>query len=253
VSGELAGRAAIVTGAGAAMGRGIARALAGAGASIVIAARRAETGEPSAQGIRDSGGAAICVEADVTRRADVDASVTAAIDNYGRLDIVVHNAVSGQEYARVEDLTATGWREQAAVATKGTLHCAQAAFPHLRERRGRFIVLTSAAGYSGSMALPVYAAIKGAQRTLVKSLAWEWGPFGITVNAIAPIALTEGIQRYFESDPGARESLVSRIAMGYVGDPEHDIGRAAVYLSGDDAAYVTGQTIMVDGGSYLGA
>ena len=255
MSSTLAGRVALVTGAGQGIGRGIALAFAQAGASVVIAARRAATGEPVAAEIRGRGGRARCVETDVTRSDEVARAVGAALDAFGGLDVVVHNAFTakGSTPHRVEDAEEALWNEYSTTGVWASFHCARAAYPHLAGTgRGRLILLTSPAGIEGSASLPLYAAVKGAQRALAKSLAREWGPDGITVNCIAPVAVTPALERAFVANPELRARLESRTALARLGDAERDIGSVAVFLASDAASFVTGQTIVCDGGSFIG-
>ena len=250
----LAGRTAVVTGAGQGVGEGIARALAAAGANIVIAARRAATGEPVAASIRAGGGSAVCIETDVAVGPSVDAAVAGAVARFGAMEIMVHNAYMPTRAHRVEDADETIWEPNARTAAWGSLFCARAAYPHLRAagRRGRLILLSSPAGVEGSATRPVYSAVKGAQRAMAKSLAKEWGPDGITVNCIAPVAESPALSAAFDADPALRAAVASRTALRRIGDPENDIGPVAVWLAGDGAAFVTGQTIVCDGGSFMG-
>jgi NAD(P)-dependent dehydrogenase (short-subunit alcohol dehydrogenase family) len=249
----LAGRTALVTGAGGGIGRGLALALAAAGANVLIAARRAATGDQTRDGIVAEGGQALSLACDVARRDDVHAAVQAALQRYGALDVVVHNASSGQSgrAAACEQIVDAAWNEQAGIALDAAFHLAQAAFGPLRASgRGRFIVLASAQGLHGGALNPVYAALKSAQRGFVKALAREWGPHGITVNAIAPAAQTESTQAYFEAHPQLHAQLLDTIPLRRLGDVRHDIGAALVALAGDSLRDVTGQTLPVDGGAY---
>ncbi|MEM8705542.1 MAG: glucose 1-dehydrogenase [Actinomycetota bacterium] len=253
MSGLLDGKVAIVTGAGQGVGEGIARALADAGAAVVIAARRAANGEPAAQAIRDRGRAASFVRCDVTVEADVQAAVDHAIAAHGRLDLVVHNAVSPPgPPAPVQDVDADTITSQIATSTTASYLFARAAHPHLATNGGSMILLTSPAGMEGSGNLPVYATVKGAQRGLLKSLAREWGPDGIRVNAIAPVAWTPALVTATEANPTLQARLEARTPLGRIGDPETDIGPVAVFLASDLARHMTGQTLAVDGGRYLG-
>ncbi len=253
---SLAGRTAIVTGAGQGVGEGIARALAARGANVVIAARRAETGEPVAAAIREGGGNAFCIETDVTKREALAAAVSAAVTRYGGVTIMVHNAFRGGLPHRLEELDpdSPAWRYSSETAVWASYRCAQEAFPWLRSagEQGRLILLTSPAGVEGSVNLPAYAAVKGAQRALAKSLAREWGPYGITVNCIAPVAETPSLSSAFAHNPVLRDRLTGRTPLGRIGRPEEDIGAVAAFLASDDASYVTGQTIVCDGGSFMG-
>lgn len=251
----LAGRVALVTGAGGGVGRGIASALAAAGAHVVVTARRAETGDVTAELVRGRGGSAYALECDVTRREDLERAVSEAVARFGGVDAMVHNAVSGaaNDPVAVEDLADEQWQAVAAVSVRASFDCAQIAFPHLvASGRGRLIMLTSTSGITGSALLPAYSAVKGAQRALVKSLAREWGAFGVTVNCLAPLARTPALDEYFAASPTAEERILARTPLQRLGDPERDVGAAAAFLAGDDAAYVTGQTLVVDGGGFTG-
>lgn len=253
--GPLDGRVAFVTGAGQGVGRGIALALAAAGASVVIAARRAETGEPVAAEIRDRGGSARCIETDVARRGDVERAVEETVRELGGLDVMVHNAITGRssEPHRVETAEDELWDALSGTVVWASLFCAQAALPHLRDSgRGRVVLVSSPAGVEGSAGLPLYAAVKGAQRAMAKSLAREWGPLGITVNCLAPVAVTPALEKAFAANHDLRPRIEARTPVGRLGDAEHDIGSVAVFLAGDGSSYVTGQTIVCDGGSFTG-
>ena len=253
MNGLLDGKVAIVTGAGQGVGEGIARALADAGAAVVIAARRAENGEPAAEQIRRRGHTASFVRCDVTDEADVDSAVAHAVDEHGGLDIVVHNAVSPPgPPAPVQDVDPDVITAQIATSTTATHLLARAAHRQLAQRQGSMILLTSPAGMEGSGNLPVYATVKGAQRGILKSLAREWGPDGIRVNAIAPVAWTPAMTTATEANPTLQARLEARTPLGRIGDPEADIGPVAVFLASDMARHMTGQTLAVDGGRYLG-
>jgi 3-oxoacyl-[acyl-carrier protein] reductase len=246
----LDGRIAIVTGAGQGVGRGVAHALASRGARVVIAARRAETGEPVADEIRARGGEAVCIVTDVTRRDDVAACVDATVGRYGGLHVMVHNAFRGGQGHRLEDVDVDVWDQNSRTAD----YCAQLAFPHLRDAgaQGRLVLVTSPSGVEGSVNIPLYSPVKAAQRAIAKSLAREWGEHGITVNCIAPVAETPALSQAFSANPVLKERLEARTPLGRVGDAERDIGAVVAFLASDDAGYVTGQTIVCDGGSFTG-
>ena len=249
----LQGQVAVVTGAGQGVGAGIARALAAAGAAVVVATRRAVTGEPVAESIRAAGHDAVFERCDVADGEDVRAAVAAAVERFGGLDVMVHNAVSPPGPPRpLQHTDSDTIRPQLATSTTGAFHCATAALPHLRRRPGTMILLTSPAGVEGSANLPVYATVKAAQRGILKSLAREWGPIGVRVNAIAPVARTPAMDAAAAANPELEERLVGRTPLGRMGDAAADIGPVAVFLASGSARYITGQTIVTDGGGFLG-
>lgn len=249
----LEGQVAVVTGAGQGVGAGIARALAAAGAAVVIATRRATTGEPVAESIRAAGHDAAFVRCDVTDTGEVEAAVAAAVERFGGLDVIVHNAVAPPGPPCPLHLTDSDTiRAQIATGTTATYLCARASLPHLRRRPGAMILLTSPAGVEGSGNLPVYATAKAAQRGILKSLAREWGPLGVRVNAIAPVARTPAMDAAVAASPELERRLVERTPLGRLGDATADIGPVAVFLASDNARFVTAQTIVADGGGFMG-
>ena len=255
--GRLQGRTAIVTGAGGGIGLGIASAFAKEGANVVVAARRADTGQPAVDAIRAEGGEATLVVTDVSKPEQISTCVQQTVEQYGGLEIVVHNAIGGGKGAmphNVADCDLDHWKLYDRTAVLASFALARDTYPHLQEAgvQGRFILLVSPAGMEGSDSLPLYSAVKEAQRSFLKSLAREWGADGITVNGIAPVAETPALTMGFEFDPKLRGRLEARTLLGRLGRPEEDIGRIAVFLASDDAAYITGQSIVCDGGGYLG-
>ena len=252
---RLAGRTAIVTGAGQGVGEGIARRLAAEGANVVVAARRADTGAPVAEAIRAAGGSAVCIETDVSLRSSVQACVDATVQRFGGLQIMVHNAFRGGIPHRLEEADLDRhWAPMSRTGVWAVMYCGQAAWPHLRAAgtHGRFILLTSPSGVEGSANIPLYSPVKAAERALAKSLAREWGPSGVTVNCIGPVAASPALLSAFDRSPALQQAIEARTPLGRVGDPEADIGSVALFLASDDSAFVTGQTIICDGGSFLG-
>jgi NAD(P)-dependent dehydrogenase (short-subunit alcohol dehydrogenase family) len=252
VTGALVGRSVLVTGAGRGLGRGVALACAAAGAYVVVASPR-ENGAETVAEIEARGGSAAWRRCDATVAADLEAAVASAVGRSGGLDVVIHNATSrrSSEPVRLEDVDDALWQDHASVSLHGAYHCAHAAFSQLRARRGRLIVMTSPAGIEGSAMLPVYGIVKGALRGFAKSLAREWAQFGVTVNAISPLAETPAMTNAYEKDPTLEARLARAVPMGHLGDPETEIGPAVVFLASDGARYITGQTLAVDGGRFM--
>lgn len=246
---DLTGQVVVVTGASRGVGLGLTRAFSSAGASVVLAVRSVDAGEAVRSELATDG---LVVRCDVTDREEVDAMVEATLERFGRLDHLVHNASSGRssEVTTFADADRELFEEHAAVSLVGLQHLARSASSALRDARGSLLVLTSPAGFEGSDSVPLYAAVKGAQRGFVRALAREWGPHGVRVNALAPLAVSDALANAFEENPALRARLEGATPLRRIGDPEDDIGPVAVFLASRSAAYVTGQTLVVSGGRF---
>jgi NAD(P)-dependent dehydrogenase (short-subunit alcohol dehydrogenase family) len=247
---ELDGKVVLVTGGGAGIGRAICLACADAGAHVVVVALGAN-GQETAH-LADALTPALAVTADVTVAADIQHAVDAAVERFGKLDAIVHNATSRHSSGveAITDISDETWDDHVAVSLRGAYHCAAAGLEQLRRTAGRFIVMTSPAGIEGSAARPAYSAVKGAVRGLVKSLALEWGKYGVNVVAVSPLAMTRAMEQAYIADPGLEEKLNRLVPLGRMGDPEADIAPVVRFLLTDGARYMTGQTIIVDGGRF---
>lgn len=248
--GGLDGKVVLVTGGGAGLGRAICLACADAGAHVVVAAP-GPNGQETAQ-LADAASASVAVAADVTVAADVQRCVDVALERFGRLDAIVHNATSRHSSGveSIDDITDATWDDHVAVSLRGAYHCAVAGLEPLRRSHGRFVVMTSPAGIEGSAARPAYSAVKGAVRGFVKSLALEWGPYDVTVVAVSPLAMTPAMQQAYGADPGLEDRLRQLVPLGRMGDPMTDIAPVVRFLLEDGSHYITGQTVIVDGGRF---
>ncbi|MHB1138874.1 MAG: SDR family NAD(P)-dependent oxidoreductase [Microthrixaceae bacterium] len=246
-----ASRVVLVTGASGGVGRGIALACAADGWTVWIAARRAEEGARVAAEVDAAGGRGRFVTCDVTVADSVRTAVDLVVEKDRRLDAIVHNSTSGLSPVPVDPTTMSlrDLRDHVAVSVTGLRHLATAGLGPLRERGGSMVVLTSEAGFEGKARLAPYAAVKAAQRGIVRALAREWGPVGVRVNCVAPLAATSAMERAFELDADMAARVLGRIPLGRLGDPEADVGAVVRLLISDDARFVTGATLMVDGGS----
>lgn len=244
-------RTVLVTGASSGVGRGIALACAADGWQVWIAARRATEGAAVAAEVTAAGGEGRSVVCDVGDEASVRVTLAEVAESSGRLDALVHNATSGKssESGPMNAVTLEDLEDHVRVATRGLYLLARYAFPLLAATRGSFVVMTSEAGFEGKRFLAPYAMVKAQQRALVTVLAREWGPAGVRVNAVSPLAGSPAMERAFVSDPTMEERVLGKIPLGRLGDAETDIGVAVRFLLGDDARFVTGDTLMVDGGS----
>lgn len=247
---RLAGKVALVTGGGQGVGRGIALALAAEGAAVVVAGRTESTLKDTAGEIAGRGGLAHIVVGDVSERGDVDRMVDETVREFGSLDVLVNNAQSSVqrplEHTTYDDVELT-YRS----GPLATFHAMQAALPHLRASRGSVVNLGSSTAVQGDPTFAAYAMAKEAIRGLSRVAAREWGAYGIRVNVVCPAALSPAAEVYLAAHPDKAERLVAAIPLGRLGDPEEDIGRAVAALVSDDMAYLTGATLMLEGGRTL--
>jgi NAD(P)-dependent dehydrogenase (short-subunit alcohol dehydrogenase family) len=241
---RLDGRAAMVTGAGRGIGRGVALALSRAGADLALVAR---TGAQLEAVAAELPGRALVLPADVTDLGSHDRLVRACLERFGRLDIFV-GAAGTTHRAPAEDVTPQDFDRVLDVNLRGLFFLTQrAAGPMLACGRGRVILIASLLSEIGRGQNVPYAASKGAVRQLVKQLAVEWSPRGVTVNGIGPGYTDTDLVAGLKGDPAFNRWLMERLAVPRWGRPE-DIGAAAVYLASEEASYVTGQILYVDGG-----
>jgi NAD(P)-dependent dehydrogenase (short-subunit alcohol dehydrogenase family) len=249
--GRLKGKVALITGAGQGIGLGIARTFAAEGADLVITGRveqklKGVVPELSAFGVK-----VVVCPGDAGRRTNAQRAVQAAIDTFGRLDILVNNAQTLKPGTMLEDTDDEIFRLTIESGLYGTLYHMQAAFPHFKTSGGSIINLSSREGIMGGVGFAAYAATKEAIRGLSRVAAREWGKHRIRINVICPAAMSTAAEEYFKVHPEMANVYLKDICLGYFGDPEKDIGAAALFLASEDSRYVTGQTINVDGGQVM--
>jgi len=241
----------LVTGASGGVGRGIAHACAESGWTVWITARRQAEGQQVADEVDARGGRGHFRQCDAADADAVEQVVADIVATSGGLNGVVLNATSGlsPKPGVFAETPIAELEDHVAVSLRGMHVLALATYPHLRASAGSFVALTSEAGFEGKAKLSVYAAIKAAQRGIVRSLAREWGPHGVRVNCVAPLAGTPAMDRAFEMDPEMAARVLGRNPLGRMGDSATDIGPVVRFLLSDDARYLTGNTLMADGGS----
>lgn len=248
----LEGRAALITGGGQGVGQGIARAMAEAGANIMIAQRNAEQGEEEAAFLRDTHGIdAGFIRTDVTSEEQCVAMVGAAHERFGKLDILVNNA--GASFPkRLEKHSTQEMEGSFALNYYSVFWAMKAAFPIMKAQNyGRIVNLGSLNGVNAHMFTVAYNASKEAMRALTRTAAVEWGPSGITCNIICPSATSPAAKEYFANNPEMTQAILSQVPVGRFGDATQDIGPVAVFLASEGGGYTTGNTFFVDGGGHI--
>jgi 3-oxoacyl-[acyl-carrier protein] reductase len=249
MTGRLEGKTAVVIGAAQGIGAGIAEVMAEQGARLIVADRNAEAGAATAKrlnGISPS----MFVKTEASSKADVTALVQTALDRFGRIDILCQNA-GIFPYHLIDEIAEEEWDEVLAVNLKGAFLALQACLPAMkRQRHGRAIFTSSITGPRvSSPGHGHYSASKAGLLGLIRAAAIEAAPFGITVNGVEPgNILTEGIRR--DRTPEFIAAMERSVPLGRLGTPR-DVAYACLYLASDEAAFVTGTTIVVDGGQIL--
>jgi NAD(P)-dependent dehydrogenase (short-subunit alcohol dehydrogenase family) len=244
-------RVAIVTGGGSGIGRAIAERFAGEGAAVVVADLIAARAEETAARIAAAGGTALAVNADVASEQAVATMVARAEETYGRVDILVNNAgiSAGDDILTIEPKT---WDLNLAVVLNSVFLCSKAVLPGMLARqRGVILNIGSVNGLTG-LGEEAYSAAKAGMVNLTQNMAVKYGPSGVRVNCIAPGTIRTPIwSERVERDPAIFDKLAKWYPLRRVGEPE-DVAAAALFLASDDAAWITGTTLVVDGGLLAG-
>ena len=249
---DLTGKNAFVTGASRGIGRSIAVALAGAGADVALVARSERGLAETAADIGALGRKAFVIPADVTSQDAVDSAVASAIEQLGCVDVVVNNAGGSNFMAAFLDLRLSGWEKLMRLNLDSAVYVCHAIGGHLVERaEGSVINVASVAGVTGSPLLSPYGAAKAGLVSLTKSLAVEWGATGVRVNALCPGWTATDLNRQLWEDPVAGPATVATVPMHRWGRADEMAG-PAVFLASPASSYMTGQTLVVDGGQTIG-
>jgi NAD(P)-dependent dehydrogenase (short-subunit alcohol dehydrogenase family) len=244
----LAGRVVLVTGAGSGIGEATARRFAAEGAVVVVNDVDGDRARGVATAIEKEGGKASAVPANVTRRDEVERVVAGIVAEHGRLDVLINNAGINRD-AMSHKMTEEQWDQVLTVNLKGTFLCAQAALPRMRERGWGRVVNTSSIGSLGNIGQANYAASKAGVIGLTKTLALEYAKYGVTVNCVAPGAVMTPMLAGVPDQ--IREKITAGIPVGRIAEPR-EIAAVHAFLASDEATFITGQVIFVDGGMSVG-
>ncbi|HEY0941975.1 MAG TPA: SDR family oxidoreductase [Steroidobacter sp.] len=245
---DLTGQVAIITGSSRGIGRAIAKAMAKAGARVVVSSRKLDACQTVVEEIRKEGGEAIAVACNVAEKAQLQNLVDAALQTWGRLNIVVCNAAVNPYFGPMVGMKDEAYDKIMNSNVRSNFWLCNLAGPRMVESGGgSFIIVSSIGGNQGSATLGVYGMSKAADYALTRNLAIEWGPQGLRANCIAPGLIKTDFSRALWEN----EKLLANVERGTpvrrIGQPE-DLGGVAVFLASKSAAYITGQTLVVDGG-----
>ena len=245
------GRVAIITGSGSGLGRVLAHRFAAEGAAVVVADVVGQRATTVADEISEAGGRSLAQTTDVTNAADIEAMVGAARETFGSVEILVNNAAKATD-ADFLDVSEETWDEDVAIALKGSFLCSQAVLEDMTENRSGVILNISSVNALAYFGNEAYSAAKAGILSLTRSLAVRYGPFGVRVNAIAPGTLrTPAWEQRQQKDPEVFERVAKWYPLGRIGEPE-DVAGATLFLASDEAAWISGAVLPVDGGLTAG-
>ena len=245
---ELTDKVALITGSTKGIGKAIAEAMAGAGARVVISSRKAEACEKVAAEIGAAGGAAIAIPCNISHRDQLEALVEGTLSAWGRVDVLVCNAAANPHFGPSGEIPDAAFDKTMDTNVKSNLWLCHLVLPEMAEREdGAIIIVSSIGGLIGSSMLGTYAITKAADMQIARNLAVEYGPRNVRVNCIAPGLIRTDFARALWQNPEILARSVAGTPLGRIGEPD-EIAGAAVFLASDAGRYVTGQTIVIDGG-----
>lgn len=244
--GQLSGKVAIVTGGARGVAKGVASAFVKAGAKVLIVDREVDLGRETETEL-GAFGDVMFMAVDLADRSALPSIVDTAINRFGRLDVLV-NAAQASRQLPLAETTDEAMDVAFDTGFWPTFVLMRAAYPHLIAAKGSVINFATGAAFDALPTQGSYVAAKEAIRAISKVAANEWGKEGVRVNIVCPFAESPGVKAWRESAPGEYDAQIEKVSLRRIGDCEADIGAAAVFLASDAAGYVTGQTLMVDGG-----
>ena len=242
---QLANQVVIVTGGASGIGGAISRVLSERGARVVSVDINAEAGAKLKDDLGDN---VVFIEGDVSLKATAQAAVDEAVSTFGKLTGLVNNAHASRQ-AMFTELTDMSWEQSFNTGLLATRQFMEASYPHLKDKGGSIVNFGSGAAVVGQPTQAAYAAAKEAIRGLSRVVANEWAADNIRVNVVSPMAMTAGVEQWKEASPELYKQSLAKVPLGRFGDPEDDVAPVIAFLLSDDSQYMTGQTLMVDGGA----
>ena len=242
---QLANQVVIVTGGASGIGGAISRVLSERGARVVSVDINAEAGAKLKDDLGDN---VVFIEGDVSLKATAQAAVNEAVSTFGKLTGLVNNAHASRQ-AMFTELTDMSWEQSFNTGLLATRQFMEASYPHLKDKGGSIVNFGSGAAVVGQPTQAAYAAAKEAIRGLTRVVANEWAADNIRVNVVSPMAMTAGVEQWKEASPELYKQSLAKVPLGRFGDPEVDVAPVIAFLLSEDSQYVTGQTLMVDGGA----
>ena len=245
---DLTGKVAVITGSSRGIGRASAELLAQLGAKVVVSSRKADACQEVADSIKSNGGGAHVIACNISRKAEVDALIDGATKHYGKVDILVCNAAVNPYYGPLLDISDEAFDKIMGSNVKSNIWLCAKAIPLMAARGGgSVIVISSIGGLRGSTVLGAYGISKAADFSLCRTLAGEWGPKGVRVNAIAPGLVKTDFAKALWEDEANLKRRTANTPLRRIGEP-HEIAGAVAYLGSNASTFMTGQTIVIDGG-----
>lgn len=248
---DLTGQVAVITGASKGIGRAIAERMAEAGAKVVVSSRKIDACQEVVEGIRAKGGDATAIACNVTHIEQLESLIEQSLKAYGHIDCLVGNAAVNPHYGPMTTIDEGAFEKIMNCNVRANLWLSRLVIPQMVERKGGTIILISSiAGIKGTDDIGTYGMSKAADMAMARNLAVRWGEHGIRVNTIAPGLIKTDFAKALWEDPVKRASVEAQYPLRRIGEPD-DIAGTAIFLAADAGRYITGQTIVVDGGSTI--
>jgi len=248
---DLTGKVALITGSSRGIGRAIAERMAQAGARVVVSSRKQDACDAVVDEIRRAGGEAVAIPCNITYKEELEKLVARTREAFGKIDVLVCNAAVNPHYGTTQDIPDSAFEKILDCNIRSNHWLCQLVVPEMAERGdGAVIIVSSIGGLKGSSSLGTYGLTKAADMALARNLAVEWGPRNVRVNCIAPGIVRTDFAKALWDDPAVYERAIERYPLRRIGEPD-EIAGTAIFLASRAGSFLTGQTIVVDGGATI--